>query len=320
MAGRKTNFRNVPTKEYYLERIKSKFDSNLDQVIIDGLVKEEIELLENIKTISNVNEIISRMYDLEPNESKTTRVLRKLDGFGKEVAKWDVIFSSANNYDCLMHSFLTATCSNFRRLVQDDKNEFANFFRRRIFLNLPAVLCYKREERDMYEELEQRVMAKEFLEDVELFLLGAQFKVQFLSASSGRGNVGNQLFLIDFTAIKNILPAECFRNNNRNHGKIPIYCIYTNMAHYEAIRVDGEYEITEEQANVAMSTLENSKRPKKFKVTRKAPSLKKSICKACTFENPPNANVCNVCHRNLTGGNRRKRGTRRQRNTVASPP
>jgi hypothetical protein len=315
MAERKTNFRNVPTKEYYLKRIKSKFDSNLDQIVIDGLLKEELEFLENIKTIANINEIISRMYDLERDESRTTTAKRKLTSFGDEVANWDVIFSSGNNFDCLIHSFLTATCSNFRRLVQKDKDEFANFFRRGIFLNLPVVLCYKREERDMYKELEDRVMSKDFLEDVELFLLGAQFKVQFLSASSGRANIGNQFYLIDANAIKTILPAECFRNN-RNVDNWPIYCIYTNMAHYEAIRVDGKYEITEHQANLAISSLENSKRPKKFKVTRKATTTsrhKNGICNACTFENPPNESVCRICNSKLTGGHRRKRSTTRRR-------
>ena len=306
--SRKTHFRNIPTTEYYLEKIRSKLPSNLNVGEINGLMQYDIEKLNDIKKIHDIDEIIARMYDLDPDENNTTRVVRKLTGFGDEVVNWDVIFSSGNNFDCLIHSFLTATCNNFRRLVQRDKDEFANFFRRKIFLNLPVVLCYRRNDYDEYERLETRVMGKEFLEDFELFILAAQFKVQFLSASSRGGAIGNQFYLIYAEAIKNVLPAECceWRNNNQSTKNWPIFCIYTNMVHFEAIRINGRYTINEMDTALAMSSLENS-RPENSR--NKSPRTKS--CNKCTFNNPINSKTCEMCRHKIHGGTRKRQRQRR---------
>jgi len=320
MASRKTSYQNVPTKEYYLERIKNKFNSNLNENEIGSFLKDELEFLENIKSVSDINKIIGRMYDLEAGE--TTRVLRKFKGFGEEASNWDVIFSSANNFDCVFHSFLTATSSNFRKLVQADKNEFANFFRRGIFLNLPVVLCYKRIEPDLYKSLEKSIEKMEYLEDIVLFLLAAQFKFQFLAANSSEG-YGNRFELISSGALKIVLPAECceWRNNNNSITNWPIHCIYTSGAHFESIRINGEYEISEKEAVNAMTSLEDGRhrpvtttRIKKRTAKKKeknAPSSK--VCNACTFENPGNSKACEMCNHNLRGGTRRRRGGRATR-------
>jgi hypothetical protein len=309
MASRKTHFKNVPTKEYYLERIKGDFNSNLNENEIDMMIKHDLEKLENIKTVSDIDEIIPRMYKLEASE--TTRVLRKFEGFGEEASNWDVIFSSGNNFDCIFHSFLTATSRNFRRLSQLDKNEFANFFRRGIFLNLPVVLCYKRIEPDLYKSLEKSLKEKDFLEDIVLFLLAAQFKFQVLAASSSVG-YGNRFELISSGALKFVLPAECceWRNNNNSISNWPIYCIYTSGAHFESIRVNGEYEISEKEAVSAMTSLEDGRhRPVTTTSIKKRTAKKKNVkrCKQCTFNNPGNSNACEICHTNLGGGTRRRR-------------
>jgi len=280
---RKISHRNVPNSNYYLKRLRDKLKGeigNLNNAALLELTKHDEKLLENIETIHDVNEIILRMYDLAADESKTTRVLRKLKGFGEIANDWDVIYSSGNNLDCLIHSILTATCSNFRRLEQDDKNEFANFFRRKIFLNLPVVKCYEVvEEGPIFKELSNRIKGRDFLEDTELFLLAAQFQIRILSASSGRAAIGNQFYLVDGRAIKGILPEACCNWENDNDW--PIICIYTNMAHFESVKVANTYYLTENQVNDALGTLNNN--------------TNKWNCGACTLKNPRASIECAAC-------------------------
>jgi hypothetical protein len=57
MASRKTSYQNVPTKEYYLERIKSKFNSNLNEGEKDRFLKDEEEFLENKNKKKNKKKI-----------------------------------------------------------------------------------------------------------------------------------------------------------------------------------------------------------------------------------------------------------------------
>ena len=327
MASRKTSYQNVPTIKDYSERRKNSPSSDL---------KEGLRLLENIKSISDINKIIGIMYDLKPDESETTIVLRKLRGFGLVASDWDVIHSSSNNFDCLIHSFLTATCDNFRRLVQDDKDEFANFFRRAIFLKLPVVLCYKEYEPDIYNRIENTIHRRAYLEEMVLFLLAAQFKFQVLAASSSTA-FEKQLQLIDSGSLKIVLPSPCceWRDNNNSILDWPLYCIYTNGEHFESVRVDGKYEISEKQAVYAMTSLEdgpaynitssedrdknsnnsnnsnnlnnsnNSNNLNNSNISNKSNKSNKS-CTRCTFKNPGNLNACQMCNEKLRIPTRRR--------------
>ncbi len=119
---------------------------------------------------------------------------------------YDLIHSEGSNSDCLIHSFLTATCPNFRRLTsiwmyrragQDpkenpqDKNIFATWFRHYV---LPSFPLYQREfdntipdvgaagGRTKGEEAQLRIFTPEvFLSDRDLGLLCETYHVNFLS-------------------------------------------------------------------------------------------------------------------------------------------
>ena len=102
-------------------------------------------------TLKRLNNIIATHYSLattckEDITDKGSDLLKQFDVLGKVRPSNDftVIKASAggiNNQqalrnDCLIQAFLTSTSPAFRCLSQDDKDEFGNYFRRRVFLEL----------------------------------------------------------------------------------------------------------------------------------------------------------------------------------------
>ena len=250
--GKKTKAKKPPTVKNYTRRLKKKLKAlGLPKAERNIILADEQKFfnLDNI-TIEKVNEFIGKYYDLI-EERVATKVVRKLKNFSEETEEWDVIDSSINNNDCLVHSFLMATCPNFRKCAQKDKDEFANFFRRVVFLRLPAVICYSLVSED-YAEMATRVMGAGFLQDPELLLLAAQFKFRVLSASEQ--DDGNKLYLINSELISGLITEAC-SDPDIDDSEWPIICIYTNMAHFEAVRAHGDYEITEEQVESALEGL-----------------------------------------------------------------
>jgi len=200
-------------------------------------------------TIEKMNEIIGTYKLID--EDVATPVVEYLTDFSEETEEWERMDSSIKNNDCLIHSFLTATCPNFRRCTKANKNEIASFFRRVVFLNLPIVKCYSLVSDD-YAEMSARVMSEDFLQEPELFLLAAQFKFRVLSASEQ--DDGNKLYLIGSEQISAVLTEACF-DPETDDSEWPIICIYTNMLHFEAVRAHGDYEIAEEQVESAIEGL-----------------------------------------------------------------
>jgi hypothetical protein len=71
---------------------------------------------------------------------------RRVGNIGRQMRNplledFDVLFSSANAYDCMVHSLLTVGCSNFRGLSQEDKNIVARAFRNRVIVCTPQYLA-----------------------------------------------------------------------------------------------------------------------------------------------------------------------------------
>jgi hypothetical protein len=55
-----------------------------------------------------------------------------------DFCRWNCMFSSGNNSDCAVHSFLTATCPSFRKISQDHRNRFARAFRIHLYPDFAA--------------------------------------------------------------------------------------------------------------------------------------------------------------------------------------
>jgi hypothetical protein len=102
-------------------------------------------------SLERLNNIIKTHYLLktpcrEDITDKGSDLLKQFDVAGKVTPSNDftVIKASAGGTnskqtlrnDCLIQAFLTSTCPAFRCLSQDDKDEFGNYFRRTVFLDL----------------------------------------------------------------------------------------------------------------------------------------------------------------------------------------
>ena len=212
------------------------------------IIKEDVDLFQNVTTLNNINMLIARFYaDNMKAEDVATRPVGPLDGFGVD-GLYRMNASKKNN-DCLIHSFLTSTCENFRRLEQNSKDEFANFFRRTVFLTLPAVQCFLQSERAAGQEMAGRVRSTAFLEEQELRLLAAQFRVNILAATgeSGRFQPATRETLL------HMLPAECVPGGAFAHT----IAIYTNGAHFEALRDDDGYTFSERKIGDFIRRSEN---------------------------------------------------------------
>lgn len=100
---------------------------------------------------------------------------------------WRPIYSSGTNNDCLIHSFLTATCPSFRALSQDHKNAFADSFRRK---HLPSLAAYQALPSREQDELAGRG----FLSNAHAAFLTDVYKVDLLSLEGeATGNRGATL-------------------------------------------------------------------------------------------------------------------------------
>jgi hypothetical protein len=225
----------------------------LTEAEIASIIQEDIGLLQNINTLDNINKLILRFYaDNMKAEDEATRPVGEdggeLKGFG--VRGLYRMNASKKNNDCLMHSFLTSTCENFRRLEQNSKDEFANFFRRTVFLTLPAVQCFQANEPDLGQRMAGRVMSTAFLEEQELRLLAAQFRVNILAATgeSGRFQPATRETLL------HVLPAECVPGGAFEHT----IAIFTNGAHFEALRDREGYTFSERKIGDFIRRSENA--------------------------------------------------------------
>ena len=104
---------------YNLDEIDSVFKNISNYTEIDDWVlKKTKKMLKNGKT------------EIKRKLSEVEKPLKDTDTFND----YNVVFTSANRNDCLIHAFLTAISNTFRQLDQTDKNIVASYFRRIILL------------------------------------------------------------------------------------------------------------------------------------------------------------------------------------------
>jgi hypothetical protein len=300
--------RNPPHIEHFIRQRREHYkDSPLPPAAIEQVIDLEQRALQTLGTLEQVNGAIAQLYQHEMiTEAEATWEVGSLEGFG--VHGLVRMESAATNYDCLIHSFLTATCDNFRRLPKQEKNIFANHFRRVALPALPMIQCFmqrdtvietndrersptKGQKRPRKEMMMERILApRGFLHETELHLLAAQFRVNILAATAE-----TRLFqpitrdtlqvLYGATGCMNGLPA--FRKT---------VCIFTSGGHFESVRKAEGYEFTVEELHgfpQIAQALYNKRAP-----NRAAAAAQRATqweCPACTFLNPNKDQICAAC-------------------------
>jgi len=177
--------------------------------------------------VGNLNTLIGALYPSAADKAGYVNQVAALDPeFGMPGAYR--MFSSGSNCDCLVHSFLTVTCSNFRSLPQTSKNEFASIFRRQM---LPRLV-------------NRYPVSEKTLAQIAKFIRDVEHSSGFLADTDT--SVIAKLFDI------NILLIEPARQGNpltaalvqpRNDSRSNPYVIYGSGVHFEGVRLaDGTWQ------------------------------------------------------------------------------
>ena len=170
----------ITNKQKYL-KYKNKYLTLKNQLGSGGL-----------NTISDINEDIFKKY---PSVIDQPDNINK-DNFGIsfEDATFNLssINTSTNNFDCLIHSFLDSTCLNFRKLLQSQKNSYANWFRREYFYSLfkkaPTNKIYNFLNRDdeLFNELYSDIKPVVYLQGYHALLLAEIYKINIIIVTKVR--------------------------------------------------------------------------------------------------------------------------------------
>ena len=134
---------------------------------------------------------------------------------GSKMSKYQVMHSSANKYDCLIHSLLTALSSTiFAKLHQSDKDIIADYFRRNILFELVI------ENRDIVpsitDEMLNEIPGEGPLDFEVIRIISIKYKINFLVKDRGA--------------------AWVFSDFNPSNPGILIY--NPGQGHYESIRYE----------------------------------------------------------------------------------
>ena len=125
-------------------------------------------------TIEEINADIARVYG-GGNDLIGPDIIRE-DTYGKAFdldGIYKSIDTSANKNDCLIHAFLLDVSPNFRKLTDAQKNEYADKWRRQIFVQLFDPV--------KESELRNEVTNMAFLSDVHLARLSKHFQINVLT-------------------------------------------------------------------------------------------------------------------------------------------
>jgi hypothetical protein len=153
---------------------------------------------------------------------------------------WQIMESDGNGNDCLIHSFLTVTCPNFRRLELDDKRAFARSFRVELIPKYPEAAAHFAKVDEFGLTGEQRFTEKNprtrdlrFLGDEDVEFLKELFRVNVI-LFQGRRVVGRGKHRIDNPASVSELLGNPANPNT--------YYIYNNgINHFEGVKPNDTY-------------------------------------------------------------------------------
>jgi hypothetical protein len=195
-------------------------EGNDEQNIFQGLENE-------VLTIEDLNRFIGDNFrDHLTGETEVIGPISKLLGDvckrpKPSVCEYESMFSSGNGSDCLIHSFLTATCSYFRVLTQEYKNLVARSFRHHLYPTFPSTQRMIAKDPDQHNRRIHKVGA--FLNDADLTNILKMYKINFIvfvSPNRDNGNVATALDDIHF-------PGDVYMIINRGN------------LHWESVRTEG---------------------------------------------------------------------------------
>lgn len=140
------------------------------------------------------------------------------------------MYSSGNKNDCLMHAFMNATIPSFRKLCEAKKNEVADMFRRRKFLEIAKdSQAFKRQTAREQASVERRINSKEYLENLEVTMLCEYYSIKIMVFEL----LKQDTLTIPSTVIYG-LRAGVDRDTD------PVYMLYNpGQYHFEAVRNIG---------------------------------------------------------------------------------
>ena len=130
--------------------------------------KREEEKIEGLDSIEEIETDIQNKYPYV----LTGKDRIQEDTYGKGVYDDGIlqsVHSSSHKNDCLVHSFLTALIPSFRKLKRQDKDEYADFFRR-------VVLVQK-----LNKKFSDDLLAEGFLQDNEADALAVKYHVSIIT-------------------------------------------------------------------------------------------------------------------------------------------
>jgi hypothetical protein len=145
-----------------------------------------------LNTIDDINNDIFKKY---PGVSdKPLNIIE--DKFG-EMYKNDILKLTSNNtsinkFDCLIHSFLDNISENFRKLTNEQKNEYASWFRREYFYSLFT----KDQSNKIYKFLNNESLFDKLLDDIKpvvylsgyhALLLAELYKINIIIITKNEG-------------------------------------------------------------------------------------------------------------------------------------
>ena len=215
-------------------------------------------VLEDCDTVPKLNNLLESLYsDVLGNEQKHTfRTGKTLKVFKQEDLYQ--MYSSANEYDCLIHSFLTSLVPNFRRLDQIRKNAFAHYFRTSIF---PDIVSQSRMPMEKQANALRRIRSTVFLLDEDIQSLCAKYAVNMLIFEDEKFEIILQFQKEEEETQKKKKPKQaqekmprCVTLEENAEDQEEVHMIYNNGDHFEAVRNKHGYTIAKDRAKQILAT------------------------------------------------------------------
>ena len=145
-----------------------------------------------------------------------------LEDYFERLSGGKLMDALGTNNDCLIHSFLTCVCPEFRRYLANIRSKIASFFRRFIMTQIP-------------DADNPRLSSSSMLETTELTLLCKKFNVPFIIVKRGMYPVDRHM---------EIVPDDSNEDFWRNRAdEETYYVIHGSGAHFTPVAWNNTYEI-----------------------------------------------------------------------------
>jgi len=157
-----------------------------------------------------------------------------------EACAWPIMDSDGDGNDCLIHSFLTATCPNFRRLALHHKRQFARSFRVDFLPKFPEIQRHFDTVDDRGITGRERFMEERFLGDEDLQVIRRMFNVNIV-VFQGQRKVGR------------VVNPAMVTSMIENPDDFKVYFIFNNGTnHFESIKPGDVYFLPIDAATVSI--------------------------------------------------------------------